>query len=148
MSLCIRPCLVSIYTYLSSYPLSVLNCTNNRSNNDKRQSLRLMSMSSGSLTADSSTVCCTTAGNCLWSPISTNLSIRHLLSFCALKSPIRWGSRICDDSSTMARLKCFIPNNEMLALSDAVVPQNTLVACIIFITALALLSFFDFTLSI
>ena len=115
---------------------------------DKRQSRRLMPMSSGSLTADSSTVCCTTAGNCLWSPISTNFSIRHLLSFCALKSPIRWGSRICDDSSTMARLKCFIPNNEMLALSDAVVPQNTLVACIIFITALALLSLFDFTLSI
>ena len=85
-----------------------------------------MALSSGSLTTDSSTDCCTTAGNCLWSPIRTNRSIASFSLSWAVSRPIRCGSRICDDSSTMARVKCLSFNRLILAFKALVVPQNTL----------------------
>ena len=51
---------------------------------------------------------------------------------------MRCGSSICDDSSMMARSKCFIFSRWMLALSADVVAQNTRVLAISSLTARAL----------
>ncbi len=120
-----RPWWVSIYVTRGSLPylFSI------RSNSDRRQSVRSMSLSRGSCTLDTSSVCCTTAGNCLWSPIMTNFLITGSSLWVAESSGSRCGSSICDASSMMARSNCLSWNSDCCDVSDAVVPTKTRAAC-------------------
>ena len=85
-----------------------------------------MARNSGSATADSSGVCCTTAGNCLWSPMRTKRPIDSTPPEVAPRMPTTWGSSICDASSMMARLKRLSCRSAGLELTADVVAHTTL----------------------
>ena len=79
-----------------------------RSKRELAQENKLMGRSSPSSISVSASLCCTTAGNCLWSPININRSIARLSACRTVSKPIIFGSNIWLASSMMARSKCLI----------------------------------------
>ena len=101
-----------------------------RSNRELRQSLIPIFINSGSDTIDSLSDCWTTAGSCLWSPMKINLSMAVWFLCLAHSIPSKFGSRIWDASSIIARSKCLMPNKLSFPDMLVIVPTNTWVSWI------------------
>ena len=106
MSGCIRPCLCSVP--MKSVLPAARSVRMSRSKRELAQEFRWIAFSVSFSTTTSASLCCTTAGNCLWSPININRSIARLSACRTVSKPIIFGSNIWLASSMIARSKCLI----------------------------------------